>query len=350
VTNTGEMRFEGGQVEAKSTMNNAAGLIALAADATLTGNLTNGGSVDLAAWTGMRDLTVTGDFTQTKNGKLILNVDANQNIEYVRIGGNPNLDGSLQIGFPFPVPNWKRAGLYIPIGWSGKRTGTFVEQKWRIGPWTYLPIYNDDSGSLILKVPKPKGGGGNVNAIEGSGFSGIVGNFTDPGAADPSQGKYQAQIDWGDGSTSTGSVVSSMMMGFAVNGSHVYAEEGSYQISVTIADAGGSTATAVSSAYAMDAPLSATGQDASATVGVPFTGVVAAFSDANRNATAGDFSATIVWWGGSSTGTITGSNGSFQVVFSQTFADAGTVPLSITINDAGGASALTSANVTVNNP
>jgi hypothetical protein len=100
----------------------------------------------------------------------------------------------------------------------------------------------------------------------------------------------------------------------------------------------------------MDAPLSAAGQDATATVGVPFTGVVAAFSDANPNATAGDFSATIAWGGGSSTGTITGSNGSFQVFFSQTFTYAGTVPLSITINDTGGAAALTSANLTVNNP
>src|SRR5262249_19476697 len=63
----------------------------------------------------------------------------------------------------------------------------------------------------------------NVLALtEGTPFSGIVGVFSDPDlGSGPSS--YSAQITWGDGSESAGSVSSSGTGHYQVAGSHVYA-------------------------------------------------------------------------------------------------------------------------------
>ncbi len=91
------------------------------------------------------------------------------------------------------------------------------------------------------------------NATEGTPFSGTVASFTDTDtgtASDPTTNPtdYSATINWGDGSTSAGTIAYSGTPGnFAVNASgapHTYAEDGSYFVSVTVTDVGGSTATA----------------------------------------------------------------------------------------------------------
>ena len=86
-----------------------------------------------------------------------------------------------------------------------------------------------------------------VSATEGASFTGVVASFTDanPGA---SAADFSATIDWGDGTVTTGSVVANGSGGFDVTGTNAYAEEGSYTIGVTIADVGGSTASANSTA------------------------------------------------------------------------------------------------------
>ena len=73
-----------------------------------------------------------------------------------------------------------------------------------------------------------------------------VANFTD---ANPngSVGDFSATIDWGDGTTGTGTVVATLN-GFQVEGSHLYTDEGTSSISTSIADTGGSTASTISAA------------------------------------------------------------------------------------------------------
>jgi hypothetical protein len=188
-----------------------------------------------------------------------------------------------------------------------------------------------------------------VYAQEGTAVSGAVA-FLDDADFNAPLSDYTVTINWGDGTTSAGTVTNGAVIGYEVDGSHVYAEEGTYSISVTVADVGGSTSTAVNTAFATDAPLMAMGQDGTATAGVAFSGVVATFSDANPNADVGDFSATIGWGDGTTTpATVRPSQGGgFEVVLDHTFASPGTVPLSITINDGGGAFALASSTITVN--
>jgi hypothetical protein len=99
----------------------------------------------------------------------------------------------------------------------------------------------------------------NVTTTEGAPISGaIVATFTD---ANPnaSPGDFKATINWGDGTpTTTGMVVAQAGGGFAVTGSHTYAEENNYAVSVNINDVGGSTVTANSTATVTDAPLTPT--------------------------------------------------------------------------------------------
>src|SRR5262249_40021483 len=74
----------------------------------------------------------------------------------------------------------------------------------------------------------------------------------------------------------------------------------------------------------------------SATEGIALNNAqVATFTDTNLSDTAGTFAATINWGDGtSSAGTITGTNGSFAVAGSHTYADEATsAALSVTITD-----------------
>src|SRR6202011_2619873 len=83
-------------------------------------------------------------------------------------------------------------------------------------------------------------------------------------------GNYTVAINWGDNTpldTTTGSV-----SGSTISGSHTYAEEGSYPVSVSVTDDGGQSASTTSQANVADAALSAKGTPVSATEGQVFSG------------------------------------------------------------------------------
>src|SRR5260370_41079544 len=70
--------------------------------------------------------------------------------------------------------------------------------------------------------------GAAIGAISG------IATFTDPAGAEV-VGDYTATINWGDGSTDTGTVVNSGGNTFRVDApDHTYAEEGSYTVNVTL--------------------------------------------------------------------------------------------------------------------
>ncbi len=183
-----------------------------------------------------------------------------------------------------------------------------------------------------------------VSATEGTAFSGTVATFTD---ANPNATAtdFQATITWGDGQSSTGTVAANADGSFSVTGTYTYAEEGTYAISVVIADQGGAAAQVAGSATVADAPLTASVVPVNATEGVAFSGTVATFTDANPNTTATDFQATITWGDGhTSTGTVTANpGGGFLVSGSNTYAEEGSYPVTVSIADQGGAAATTSA-------
>jgi len=203
-----------------------------------------------------------------------------------------------------------------------------------------------------------------INATERSSFSGPVATFTDGNATAPlsdfTSGGGGATINWGDGSPASSGMVSQPSgtgSSFVVSGSHTYAEEGNYTVSVTIHDAGGGSTQTTATATIGDAMLTPNGTPVSATEGALFSGQVATFADANANAPLSDFTmgigkAMIDWGDGSAatTGTVTQPGGvgtAFVVKGSHTYADQGSHTVTVSITDAGGSTAPATSTATI---
>jgi hypothetical protein len=198
-------------------------------------------------------------------------------------------------------------------------------------------------GSATL-TPVPR----TITPKEGIGFSGVVGNFR---SANPSAkaSDFTATIDWGDGTTSTGTVASNGYGGFQVAGSRTYAEEGSFAVNISVHDASTQATVIHSTATVADAPLSAKPLTFATKEGLHFNGVVGNFRDGNTHADLADFSATIDWGDGTSTTGTVASNGfgGFQVTGSHSYAEEGSYPVNITVHDAGGSSIVVQSTASV---
>jgi hypothetical protein len=193
--------------------------------------------------------------------------------------------------------------------------------------------------------------GTTITPIEGNSFTVVVGSFTDANiAALPSD--FTATIDWGDGSgvSAASAIISTGGGGFDVSGSHTYADEGSFSITVTVTDVGGSSTTINSTANVADAALTPSGTTITPIEGTPFTFVVVgSFTDANAAAPLSDFTATIDWGDGSgvfAASAIISTGGGFDVSASHTYADEGSFSITVTVTDVGGSS--TTINSTAN--
>ncbi len=194
--------------------------------------------------------------------------------------------------------------------------------------------------------------GTDVSAAEGRPLPAVqVATITDP---DPmaTATEYSATINWGDASgTSAGTITGPTGGPFTVSGSHTYAEEGSYKVTVTITDVDtpSNTATASSTANVSDAALKASCA-APATSPTAFNSSTATVSDAaSPSGTLSDFSATIDWGDASSSaGTVSGSNGGpYTVSGSHTYASTGYFTITTSIKDVGGSIVSTSCQTLV---
>jgi CSLREA domain-containing protein len=123
-------------------------------------------------------------------------------------------------------------------------THTYAEEGIYKGTVTWTPgdcLRETDSFDVKVQDAPLTAAPPSFNAGAGLAFSGPVATFTD---ADPGGmvSDYSATIDWGDGTTSAGSVGGSGP--FVVNGTHTYSVGGTYQVTVSVSDAGGAKATA----------------------------------------------------------------------------------------------------------
>src|SRR5437773_1806580 len=148
-----------------------------------------------------------------------------------------------------------------------------------------------------------------------------VASFTDSNTTDTASA-FTATIDWGDGTTSAGTVVGSNGS-FTVEGGHTYADEGFPAATVTITHTADNTQIAPTGTIAVADTDNFTMQGATITgsPNTPLTNVtVATRPDTNPASTASEFTATIDWGDGTTTtGTIVGSNGSFSVQGTHTY-------------------------------
>jgi hypothetical protein len=168
----------------------------------------------------------------------------------------------------------------------------------------------------------------NLSGTEGFPLSGQVATFS---STDVQGSSPQASIAWGDGRTSTGTVVP-QDGNLAVNGTNTYAVPGNYRVTVTITGAGTSSASGQGQAMITATVPLATGTTITPTAGQTFTGVVASFTDPYPSLSATAYRATIAWGNGiTSVGTISPRGSAFDVTGSNTYAAPGSDTITVTI-------------------
>jgi len=188
---------------------------------------------------------------------------------------------------------------------------------------------NATEGDVLSPAAAPA-----ISLTAGQTFTGTVASFADTYAGNTA-GDFAATIAWGDGTTSAGTIVDTNGT-IAVSGSHLYAAAGTDQVSVTLTDLEGTataTATGTATITAMPRSYGGTGASLATTEGTPVTATLASFTDSNTADAASNFSATIAWGDGTtSTGTVSGSNGSFTVTGTgHAYADEGSFATKITV-------------------
>jgi|GEM_PF-1164314 len=183
-----------------------------------------------------------------------------------------------------------------------------------------------------------------------------VATFTD---SDPNAktADFAAKIDWGDGSTSDGTITAAGPGAFNVLGTHTYVAAGNYTFNVQVTDPSGTKAAAAGTATVAapdtGGPQNLVTQPVAAVAGQAFTNVtVATFADSVLGVNPADFTAAITWGDGTSTPsttvTIAGS-GTFNVLGTHTYVAAGTYPFSVQVTDNKGRKVTATGTATVSN-
>jgi hypothetical protein len=246
-------------------------------------------------------------------------------------------------------------------GSNGSYTVTASYQYAEEGSYPITVTINDvgtsttrDSGTTtVTDAPLTAGTLSASGGIEYTTLTNLTTTFTDANSNALSS-DFSGTINWGDGQTTsfTSSAVSGANGSYTVSGSHQYAEEGSYPITVTINDVGTSTATDSGTTTVADASLTAGTLSASGGVeGVSPTSLSATFSDANHGAPTSDFSGAINWGDGHTTAftssAVAGTGGSYTVGGSHQYAEEGNYLITLTINDVGSSTTTATGSTTV---
>jgi hypothetical protein len=196
------------------------------------------------------------------------------------------------------------------------------------------------------------GSGSSLSATEGTAIPANtqVATFTDANNTDTPL-SFTASIDWGDGATTSGTVVGALGSFTVFGGPHTYADEGLDAVTTTVTrTADNETVTMTGQATVAEADvLSVTGDNISGSQGTPINNAqVATFTTTYTGNVAADFTATIDWGDGTTTaGTIAGSNGSFTVDGSHTYTAPGTDQLKVRVDDFVFATASGTATATI---
>jgi RHS repeat-associated protein len=180
-----------------------------------------------------------------------------------------------------------------------------------------------------------------LSGVEGAPLStsgnGIaVATFSDADPTDTTQNLH-ATIMWGDGHSDTG-MISGGNGSFSIIGNHTYTDQGEYGIHVQLTAPRNRGFDVYSTASIDDPPITASAaNDINIMPGTALTTVLANFSDPNVPGNPStEYSATVEWGDGTlaDTGTVTGSNGQYQVSDSHTYPQTGAYTARVIIRDA----------------
>lgn len=189
-----------------------------------------------------------------------------------------------------------------------------------------VPAYGDETdlaGSGVSVGP----------VVEGEVLSQVLGNFTDPDDPTATAASFNATINWGDGTTSTGTITTNAGGGFSVSGTHTYGDElTNNAATITITSIGETGSITFRDGFNVVEAETLTGTNFTATVGSPFSGQVASFTDVNLLNTAGDFTVVINWGDGTaSAGIVSEAAGVFDISGTHTYAGPSQFPVTSTL-------------------
>jgi uncharacterized repeat protein (TIGR01451 family) len=225
-----------------------------------------------------------------------------------------------------------------------------------VGSPTSDPVPGNNSQSLTTAVVDPAvqaTGGFTLSLVEhtGSGKQ-TVATFVDPAGAEK-LADYSATINWGDGSTSNGSIAKGSNGTFLVNGSHSYAAGGSYVVFVTVNHDSAPAVTVVDYANIADPALTITA--ASLLNGVENTRTnftLANFTDPTPDGLS-SYHATVNWGDGTtSTAEVhrTATARTFVVTASHKFVDEGSYLVTVSVAHGIAPTATATLDATVSDP
>lgn len=198
------------------------------------------------------------------------------------------------------------------------------------------------------------------SAVEGQLLSGEVATFRDAALKGPAcapVSDYSITVAWGDGGVERPAATFASgpdpggVCTYRVIASHTFASAGAFTVTVTALGPNSPAAGSGSGvATVADAPLGVSCTQINATAGSSFGGQLATLTDSNRDGVASQFTATIDWGDGSSSGgTVTGLSRvpTFAIGGSHAWSTAGSFTVKISIADVGGAVTSTTCAVAV---
>ena len=150
------------------------------------------------------------------------------------------------------------------------------------------------------------------------------------------QGTVSGIIDWGDGTTSVGTVVPGVKDNtFELHGTHTYHQPGTFVVTSDFSDANGALGQIRSVAIVSPMKFKVGTTNGTATAGQAFTGPVATLSDPNIRPGLGDINVSINWGDGtSSAGELKqGKTGVYTVSGRHIFTTPGAFKGSVTVSD-----------------
>ena len=185
----------------------------------------------------------------------------------------------------------------------------------------------------------------------GTSISGPVATFT---AAVPfAVASFSAQVDWGDGNTSAGTLSQNSDGSYTVSGSHTYSTAQTYSVTTKITDNPSKISASVSgSAQIAFTPPNGNilGLSQSPVTGL-FSGKLAKFTGVDPTAALSDFSA-LISWGDNTKGAgtlVKESDGSFTVSGTHGYSKLGYQGVSVTLSQNGNDLAIASGSLLVTN-
>jgi hypothetical protein len=185
-------------------------------------------------------------------------------------------------------------------------------------------------------------------ASEGSTFTGTVATFRDTNSG-TTPADYSATVDWGDGNQTPGVITENSGGTFSVLATNVFAMAGNLDAVVTVADLSGASATCT------DAPdvegIYITPVTIAANADGTFTGGVASFTDSSYSS-GQTYDAYVSYGNGIwTTGTVTGSAGTYTVIGTNTFSISGDIqPTVEVVKNTGLAFSLVGTSDPINPP